>query len=138
MSGRVTWDTARMDVKRVVDVIRVSPEDNPGRTPVDKAPDPELGHDLIPAARYHSAEFMKLEWERVWTKVWLLGGRADDIPAPGDYICTEIGKESVLIVRQHDGSLRCFPNVCLHRGIRLRPDGIGNAQAFRCMDHHWT
>lgn len=134
----VTWDTSKMDVKRVVDVIRVTPETNTSRTPVDKAPDPQLGHDVIPAERYYSEAFMKLEWERIWTKVWLLGGRADDIPEPGDYICTEIGKESVLIVRQHDGSLRCFPNVCLHRGNRLRPEGIGNAQAFRCMYHHWT
>ena len=127
-----------MDVKRVVDVIRVTPETNTSRTPVDKAPDPQLGHDVIPAERYYSEAFMKLEWERIWTKVWLLGGRADDIPNPGDYICTEIGKESVLIVRQADGSLRCFPNVCLHRGNRLRPEGIGNAQMFRCMYHHWT
>ena len=82
----VTWDTSKMDVKRVVDVIRVTPETNTSRTPVDKAPDPELGHDLIPAERYYSREFMKLEWERIWTKVWLLGGRADDIPEPGDYI----------------------------------------------------
>src|SRR3546814_17741670 len=81
---------------------------------------------------------MKLEWERIWTKVWLVGGRSDDIKEPGDYICTEIGKESVLIVRQHDGSVRAFPNVCLHRGNRLRPEGLGNAENFRCMYHHWT
>ncbi|MFC3215939.1 aromatic ring-hydroxylating oxygenase subunit alpha [Novosphingobium panipatense] len=81
---------------------------------------------------------MKLEWERVWTKVWLLGGRSDDIKEPGDYICTDIGKESVLIVRQADGSIRAFPNLCLHRGNRLRPEGLGNAEKFQCMYHHWT
>src|SRR3546814_19807319 len=80
---------------------------------------------------------MKLEWERIWTKVWLVGGRSDDIKEPGDYICTEIGKESVLIVRQHDGSVRAFPNVCLPRANRLRPEGLGNAENFRCMYHHW-
>ena len=74
----------------------------------------------------------------MWTKVWLLGGRSDDMKEPGDYICTEIGKESVLIVRQADGSVRAFPNVCLHRGNKLRPEGRGNAEQFRCMYHHWT
>ena len=127
-----------MDVKRKVDVIRVNPEDWPNGTPVDKEPDPELGHEIIPAARYTSPEFARLEWERMWTKVWLLGGRSCDIPEPGDYICTDIGKESVLIVRQQDGSVRAFPNLCLHRGNRLRPEGMGNAENFRCMYHHWT
>ena len=94
---------------------------------------------LIPAERYISRDFMELEWEHVWTKVWLLGGRSDDIPEPGDYICTDIGKESVLIVRQPDGSVKAFHNVCLHRGNRLRPEGIGKgAENFRCMYHHWT
>ena len=42
-------------------------------TPHDKAPDPELGHGVIDQRRYTSPEFMRLEWERLWTKVWLLG-----------------------------------------------------------------
>lgn len=128
-----------MDVKRQVIIERVDPAAAGNGTPVAKAPDPELGYDLIPVERYISADFMKLEWEHIWTKVWLLGGRSDDIPDPGDYICTDIGKESVLIVRQHDGSVKAFHNVCLHRGNRLRPEGIGKgAENFRCMYHHWT
>ena len=128
-----------MDVKRQVVIERVDPAAAGNGTPVAKAPDPELGYDLIPVERYISREFMQLEWEYIWTKVWLLGGRSDDIPDPGDYICTDIGKESVLIVRQHDGSVKAFHNVCLHRGNRLRPEGIGKgAENFRCMYHHWT
>ena len=127
-----------MDVKRKVDILRVDPQDWPDGTPTWKEEDPDLGHAIIPAGRYTSEAFMKLEWERMWTKVWLLGGRSDDMPEPGDYICTEIGKESVLIVRQQDGSVRAFPNVCLHRGNRLRPEGLGNAEQFQCMYHHWT
>ena len=127
-----------MDVKRHVDVIRVNPQDWPNGTPAWKAEDPELGSEMIPAERYTSEAFMKTEWDRVWTKVWLLGGRSDDIKEPGDYICTEIGKESVLIVRQADLSVRAFYNVCLHRGNKLRPEGRGNVENFRCMYHHWT
>lgn len=127
-----------MDVKRKVKISRVNPQDWPDGTPAWKEEDPELGYDLIPAERYTSEAFMKLEWERLWSKVWLLGGRSDDMAQPGDYICTEIGKESVLIVRQADGSVRAFPNLCLHRGNRLRPEGLGNAENFQCMYHHWT
>ena len=59
------WDRAAMDVKRVVDVYRVDPDTVGNGTPVEKAPDPELGTDIIPAARYFSPEFMKLEWDRI-------------------------------------------------------------------------
>lgn len=117
-------------------VRRVAPEDSP-QTPAAKAPDPELGHGLIAKERYTSAEFMQLEWERMWTKVWLLGGLESDIPEAGDYISTEIGRESVLIVRQRDGGVRAFYNVCLHRGNRLRPTGVSSAESFKCQYHHW-
>ena len=127
-----------MDVKRKVDIIRVNPQDWPNGTPAGKAEDPDHGHDIIPADRYFSPAYMALEWERVWSKVWLLAGRSDDLKAEGDYISTDIGRESVLIVRQGDGTLRAFPNVCLHRGNRLRPEGLGNTAEFRCMYHHWT
>ena len=50
---------------------------------------------------------------------------APDIPETGDYVCTEIGHESILIVRQPDGGVRAFYNACQHRGNRLRPEGAG-------------
>lgn len=109
-------------------------------TPCDKAPEPELGHAVIDPRRYTSPEFLALEWERMWTKVWLLAGRALDIAKPGDYLATEIGNESIIVVRQTDGGLRAFYNVCQHRGNRLRPCGIGSAGesgSFKCMYHHW-
>ncbi|MEP6548844.1 MAG: hypothetical protein ABJD53_15385, partial [Gammaproteobacteria bacterium] len=68
-------------------------------TPHAKEPDPELGDDIIDQRRYTSPEFMRLEWERLWTKVWLLAGRALDMPDPGDYIATELGAESIMVVR---------------------------------------
>jgi phenylpropionate dioxygenase-like ring-hydroxylating dioxygenase large terminal subunit len=117
-------------------VKRVAPEQSPV-TPCAKEPDPELGHDLIRKERYTTPEFMQLEWERIWKKVWLLGAVESDLREPGDFVATEISRESVLIVRQADGSVRAFYNVCLHRGNRLRPTGVGSADSFKCQYHHW-
>jgi phenylpropionate dioxygenase-like ring-hydroxylating dioxygenase large terminal subunit len=105
-------------------------------TPAMKAPDPDLGHDLIAKERYTSREFMRLEWERMWTKVWLMGCREEQIAEPGDYLVTEIGPESILIVRQPDGRPKAFYNVCQHRGNLLMV-GRGNAATFKCDYHHW-
>jgi len=117
-------------------VKRVAPEQSPV-TPAGKEPDPDLGHALIRKERYTSAGFMQLEWERIWKKVWLLGAVESDLREPGDFVATEIGRESVLIVRQADGGVRAFYNVCLHRGNRLRPTGAGSADSFKCQYHHW-
>ena len=117
-------------------VKRVAPEQSPV-TPSGKEPDPQLGHELIRKERYTSSEFMRLEWERIWSKVWLLGAVESDLREAGDFVATEIGRESVLIVRQQDGSVRAFYNVCLHRGNRLRPIGGGSAESFKCQYHHW-
>jgi phenylpropionate dioxygenase-like ring-hydroxylating dioxygenase large terminal subunit len=120
-------------------VRRVQPGESPA-TPVEKAPDPGLGTAVIDQRRYTSREFMKLEWEKMWTKVWLLGGRTVDMPEAGDYIVTDLGPESILIVRQRDGGIRAFYNVCQHRGNRLRPCGMGAAGeslSFKCQYHHW-
>jgi phenylpropionate dioxygenase-like ring-hydroxylating dioxygenase large terminal subunit len=120
-------------------VRRVDPAKSP-ETPAEKAPDPELGSEVIDARRYTSPEFMALEWERLWSKVWLLGARLLDIPEAGDYVVTEIGRESILIVRQQGGAVRAFYNVCQHRGNRLRDCGLGTtgeARSFTCAYHHW-
>ena len=75
-------------------------------TPAGKAPDPALGHDLIPGERYTSPEFARLEWERLWTRAWLLGCWEGDLAEPGDYVTTEIGGESIVLTIVPMPSLR--------------------------------
>jgi len=106
-------------------------------TPTAKAPDPRLGYDLIPKARYTSGEFARREWEHMWTKVWLLAGRESDLGAPGDYFTFEIGPESIVLVRQRDGTIAARYNVCLHRGNRLCEPGRGHGSRFTCRFHGW-
>jgi phenylpropionate dioxygenase-like ring-hydroxylating dioxygenase large terminal subunit len=108
------------------------------RTPVEKAPEPELGADVVPKTRYTSPEFMRLENERLWPRVWLLAGREADVAKPGDWFTFEIGPESILVVRDRQGRLGAFFNVCLHRGNRLCEPGMGHAKSFTCLYHCWV
>jgi phenylpropionate dioxygenase-like ring-hydroxylating dioxygenase large terminal subunit len=104
---------------------------------MEKAPEPDLAYVPIPKERYTSAEFARREWAQMWTKVWLLAGRASDIPAPGDYFTFEIGIESILVIRQRGGTIGARFNVCMHRGNRLREPGRGHAERFACLFHGW-
>ena len=106
-------------------------------TPMERAPDPGLEYVPIPKERYTSREFAGLEWEHMWTKTWLCAGRASDAPNAGDYFTFEVGPESVLVIRQGDGSLAARYNVCMHRGNRLREAGRGHAEKFSCLFHGW-
>lgn len=87
--------------------------------------------------RYTSHAFMEAEWENVWTKTWLITIRSSDIPEPGDYMLEDIGRESILIVRQDDGSAKAFYNVCPHRGNLLVTEPAGSMPSFTCPYHSW-
>jgi len=96
-----------------------------------------LGDADIPVERYTSRAFHDAEMAHVWKKVWQVACRERDIPEAGDYIVYEIGKESIIVVRTHDGGIRAFPNACLHRGTQLRTCA-GKVDRFRCPFHGFT
>ena len=73
----------------------------------------------IPKERYTSAAFAAAETERLWPHVWVIACSSDHVAAPGDYFEFRCGRLSVVIVRNDDGVLRAFQNVCRHRGNAL-------------------
>lgn len=93
---------------------------------------------FVPKARYVDADFLALEHERLWSRVWQIACREEEIPAPGDAVEYGIGDQSVVVARHDDGTVRAFHNVCLHRGARL-VDGACHATdgALRCPFHGW-
>lgn len=96
-----------------------------------------LGPDDVPVARYVSRAWHEREMERLWTRVWQMACREDEIPRAGDHVLYEIGPHSLIVVRQATGEIRAFHNACLHRGRALRTEG-GHAERFRCPFHGFT
>ena len=98
-----------------------------------------LGKAFIPKDRYLSREFLDMEMERLWPRVWQIACRADRVAKPGDYVVYEIGVESILVVHGEDGQLRAFHNSCRHRGTRLATGtGCFDGNRIRCPFHGWT
>ena len=94
--------------------------------------------DQIGGDRYWARDFMEREWQQMWTRVWHVGGRLSEIPEPGDYVVHNLRYESVVIVRQADGGVRAFYNVCQHRGNRLVWAASGAVNdALTCAYHGW-
>ena len=99
---------------------------------------PPLSKHTVPGSRYTSQTFYHQEFEAVWARTWLLLGLESEMPNPGDWQREEVGPESVLMVRQADGTIRAFYNVCQHRGNRLVFDAQGHNKRFVCRYHGWA
>lgn len=92
---------------------------------------------LIPKERYISREWLDLEFERLWPRVWQFACRSEEIPNPGDFLEYTLGDQSVLLVRQPNGGVKGFHNACPHRGTQLA-SGRGTTSQFRCPFHGWS
>jgi phenylpropionate dioxygenase-like ring-hydroxylating dioxygenase large terminal subunit len=94
--------------------------------------------DVVPRARYTSPEFAALEFDRLWSRVWQVACRQEEIADVGDFCEYLIGDQSILVVRSGAEVIRAFHNTCLHRGTRLA-DGSGRFPegCIRCRYHAW-
>jgi len=115
-------DVLLHDAEPLPEALDLAPRDNPD-DPVE-----------VPVAYYTSRRYHELEKERIWSRVWQVACREEQIPEPGDQLVYDIVDKSYLIVRGPDGRVRAFVNACLHRGRALR-DYDGNAHEIRCPFH---
>jgi phenylpropionate dioxygenase-like ring-hydroxylating dioxygenase large terminal subunit len=122
--GVTYTDMLRVDTRRAPDYLLL--ESN--QTFDDQPLSPE---------RYTSEAFAALEREKIWPNVWQFAAREEDLPEPGDTVVYDINEKSYLLVRQRDGGVRAFYNVCLHRGRKLRTKS-GPAINLRCPFHGFT
>lgn len=104
----------------------------------DAIGNPPASPTRVPAERYYSATFARLEVERMWPRVWQVACTIDHVAEPGDYFEYRCGPYSVLIVRGDDGTLRAFQNVCRHRGNSLCAGVGSDLRELRCGYHGWT
>jgi phenylpropionate dioxygenase-like ring-hydroxylating dioxygenase large terminal subunit len=93
----------------------------------------------LPGWTYFSEEILELEKENLFRRCWQLIGHVSDIPLPGDYTTFDVAGERALAVRGKDGGIRCFHNVCRHRGSRVVANAQGNCKsAIVCPFHGWA
>ena len=119
------------------------PDAEPG-SPEAKAPYVDHGTARVDPKRFYCPEEAALEWEHVWTKSWVSVGIAHDVAEVGDWFKVELGKESIIVLRNAPGDdgIVAYYNVCPHRGNRLVHADFGTAGSsgnacFQCDFHGW-
>ena len=71
----------------------------------------------LPTVAYTDPGFLALEYRRWLRRTWLLVGRGQDMPNPGD-VAPVLG-HPYFLARNGGGEIGAFHNVCRHRGHTL-------------------
>jgi Rieske 2Fe-2S family protein len=94
---------------------------------------------MLPAEFYTSLEVFTREREQVFRRHWLYAGHVSELPEAGSYFLFELDGESVVVVRDGEGTVRAFHNVCRHRGSALCREAAGRVPGkIQCAYHAWT
>jgi len=111
----------------------------PELTPDSLADAPLARAETIPSTWYVDPRFHDLDREAVFARTWQYVGAASAVARPGDALRAVVAGEPVLVVRDRDGGLRAFFNVCRHRGgPLLMDDAACGLKALTCKYHGWT
>jgi choline monooxygenase len=97
---------------------------------------------------YTDPHILEIEKSRIFLRTWQLvgtlsqacgesNGAKHTIAVPESYFTAEVAGEPVLIVRDKQGTLRAFSNVCRHRAGPIAL-GSGCKNVLRCQYHGWT
>jgi choline monooxygenase len=92
---------------------------------------------LLEPAAYTDASWFARELRLVFGRTWHVVAHVEQLPHPRDFVTVRVGGAPIAIVRQGDGTLRAFHNVCRHRGMVML-DGCGSLRDdIECSYHGW-
>ena len=91
----------------------------------------------LAAEAYTAQPWFNVDRQQIIGKTWQWVCHVEKVRNPGSYVCADIAGQPVAIVRDRQGVLRAFYNVCKHRAHHLL-EGCGNAARITCPYHAWT
>jgi choline monooxygenase len=109
----------------------------PGETPAPAAPAASAPRFQLPPEAYYDPEWFRREQRLLFARTYNLVGYESDIPESGDHLAVWVGVEPIVVVRQGDGGVRAFINMCRHRGMLLAQEDGHNDDRLRCSYHGW-
>ncbi|MGA2429695.1 MAG: SRPBCC family protein [Candidatus Acidiferrum sp.] len=107
----------------------------------------ECAHTL--ASRFYTdPSILDVEKARIFRRTWQLVGTLDHacgevngvkrtIADPESFFTADVAGEPIVVVRDKEGTLRAFSNVCRHRAGPIAL-GSGCKNVLRCAYHGWT
>ena len=115
----------------------------PPRSPVSAAEvaavrQPTERARMLPPRAFHDPAVFAYEQAAWFGGGWACVGREEDALASGAYFLVELAGARLIVARGDDGTLRCFHNICRHRGATLVEEPCGALVRFQCPYHAWV
>jgi Rieske 2Fe-2S family protein len=98
-----------------------------------------ISRQLLPVEAYTSSDWFRREQRELFSRSWVFAGMTEDFAKAGDYRCQRLGGNPLIVLRDDQGQIGAFHNVCRHRGARLLEEGQGRlGGSIVCFYHRWT
>lgn len=92
----------------------------------------------IPSAWYVDPHFHGWDRQAVIARTWQYVGPSSRVAKHGDFMSDTIAGNPVVVVRDANGDLKGYFNVCKHRGGPLAMEECGHSKVLQCKYHGWT
>ena len=100
--------------------------------------DPDPARSLtLKADAYTEPDWFAFEQKAVFARTWQWVCHVEKLRNPGSYVTVEIAGRPIAVVRDREGVLRAFYNVCKHRAHHLL-QGEGESTRILCPYHAWV
>ncbi len=91
---------------------------------------------LLRGEHYTSPQIQQQEIDRVFRPSWHLVGTRSEVANSGDFKTFDL-LGTPLLIRNFDGDLHCFLNVCAHRHCEIVSAPCGHSPTLKCQYHGW-
>ncbi len=93
----------------------------------------------LPKWSFFSEEMLEAEKALLFRQHWQIVCHLSDIPEAGDFVTLDMVGERALVIRDREGQVRAFHNLCRHRGSRVVAEEQGRCKsAIICPFHGWV
>lgn len=80
----------------------------------------------------------KEERDYIFGTVPSIVAHSSELARPNDFMTVQMPRNNIIVVRQKDGSVKSFVNLCRHRGALLEDREKGRCRIFSCPYHRWS
>ena len=92
----------------------------------------------LPQPMYNDPGLYDLDLDLLFGQRWVLAGFECQIREPGQYFVMELGRNSIIVIRDDKGQVNAFFNTCRHRGSRICDAEAGKVRRLVCPYHQWS
>lgn len=87
---------------------------------------------------YVDPAVFEAELTRIFARTWVYVGHESEVPVPGAFATTTIGRQPVILTRTDGGEVVVLLNRCTHRAATVCQERRGQTRFFRCPYHGWS